>query len=174
MVASLLFIYTPHTHVGGCQNYGPFLGFLGTLNIRCRIIIGIRKGPIVLTTTHVLPVQKGSPIALSKQNGLASKEPFLCTSSKDTGPRVTAWTCLLNCDICVDVLNESASSTTASTTKQGKYKFYVTPTKSDFASLLYKPPFPSHDALVGTSFCLSPKRQHGALKLEVLRSKAKA
>ena len=25
---------------GGCQNYGPFLG---TLNIRCRIIIGIQK-----------------------------------------------------------------------------------------------------------------------------------
>ena len=25
--------------MGGCQNYGPFLG---TLNIRCRIIIGIR------------------------------------------------------------------------------------------------------------------------------------
>ena len=27
-------------HMGGCQNYGPFLG---TLNIRCRIIIGIQK-----------------------------------------------------------------------------------------------------------------------------------
>ena len=26
--------------MGGCQNYGPFLG---TLNIRCRIIIGIQK-----------------------------------------------------------------------------------------------------------------------------------
>ena len=148
---------------------------LGTLNIRCRIIIGIQKGPIILTTTHVLPVQKGSPIALSKQNGLASKNPSCAhTSSKDTGPRVTAWTCLLNCDICVDVLNESASSTTASTTKQGKYKFHVTPTKSDFGRLLYKPPFPSHDVLVGSNFCLSPKRQHGARKLEVLRSKAKA
>ena len=29
-----------HTHMGGCQNYGPFLG---TLNIRCRIILGIPK-----------------------------------------------------------------------------------------------------------------------------------
>ena len=28
--------------------------FLGALNIRCRIIIGIQKGPIILTTTHVL------------------------------------------------------------------------------------------------------------------------
>ena len=33
--------------MGGCQNYGPFLG---TLNITCRIIIGIQKGTIILTT----------------------------------------------------------------------------------------------------------------------------
>ena len=37
--------------MGGCQNYGPFLG---TLNIRCRIIIGTQKGTIILTTTHVV------------------------------------------------------------------------------------------------------------------------
>ena len=37
-------------HVGGCQNYGPFLG---SLNIRCRIILGIQKGTLILTTTHV-------------------------------------------------------------------------------------------------------------------------
>ena len=30
----------------GCQNYGPFLG---TLDIRCRIIIGIQKMTIILT-----------------------------------------------------------------------------------------------------------------------------
>ena len=36
--------------MGGCQNYGPFLG---TLNIRCRIIIGIQEGTIILTTTHM-------------------------------------------------------------------------------------------------------------------------
>ena len=36
--------------MGGCQNYGPFLG---TLNIRCRIIMGTQKGTIILTTTHV-------------------------------------------------------------------------------------------------------------------------
>ena len=36
--------------MGGCQNYGPFLGIL---NIRCRIIIGIQKGTIILTTTHM-------------------------------------------------------------------------------------------------------------------------
>ena len=33
-------------YMGGCQNSGPFLG---TLNIRCRIIIGIQKGTIILT-----------------------------------------------------------------------------------------------------------------------------
>ena len=36
--------------MGGCQNYGPFLG---TLNIRCRIIMGTQKGTIILTTTHM-------------------------------------------------------------------------------------------------------------------------
>ena len=33
---------------GGCQNHGPFLG---TLKTRCRIIIGIQKEAIILTTT---------------------------------------------------------------------------------------------------------------------------
>ena len=37
--------------MGGCQNYGPFLG---TLNSRCCIIIGIQKGTIILITTHIL------------------------------------------------------------------------------------------------------------------------
>ena len=36
--------------MGDCRNYGPFLG---TLNTRCRIIIGIQKGTIILTTTHI-------------------------------------------------------------------------------------------------------------------------
>ena len=34
--------------MGGCQNHGPFLGTL-----RCRIIIGIRKSTIILTTIHM-------------------------------------------------------------------------------------------------------------------------
>ena len=37
-------------HVGVCQNYGPFLG---TLNNRCRTILGTQKGTLILTTTHV-------------------------------------------------------------------------------------------------------------------------
>ena len=36
--------------MGGCQNCGPFLG---TQNIRCRIITGTEKGTIILTTTHM-------------------------------------------------------------------------------------------------------------------------
>ena len=38
------------SHVGSCQNKGPFLG---ALNNRCRIIIGTQKGTLTLTTTHV-------------------------------------------------------------------------------------------------------------------------
>ena len=37
-------------NMGGCQNYGPFLG---TRNIRRRIIIGTQIGTIILTTTHI-------------------------------------------------------------------------------------------------------------------------
>ena len=37
-------------HMGGCQTDGPFLG---TLNIRCRIIVGTQKGTIILTTTNI-------------------------------------------------------------------------------------------------------------------------
>ena len=37
--------------MASCQNYGPFLG---TLNKRCRIIIGTQKGTIILTTTQLL------------------------------------------------------------------------------------------------------------------------
>ena len=40
--------------MGGCQKCGPFLG---TLNIRGRIIIGIQKGTIILTTTHMKSVK---------------------------------------------------------------------------------------------------------------------
>ena len=38
-------------HMGGCQNYDPFWG---ALNIRCRSIMGIQKGTIILTATYVL------------------------------------------------------------------------------------------------------------------------
>ena len=41
--------------MGGWQNYGPFLG---TLNIRCRIIIETQKGTIILTST---PCIEGVP-----------------------------------------------------------------------------------------------------------------
>ena len=41
--------------MGDCQNYIPFLG---TLNIRCRIILGIHIGTIILTTTHIRIIPK--------------------------------------------------------------------------------------------------------------------
>ena len=45
-----VYVYVLHIHMGGCQNYGPFLG---TLNNRCRIIVGTQKKAIILTTTHM-------------------------------------------------------------------------------------------------------------------------
>ena len=38
-------------YMGGSQNYGPCLG---TLNSRCRIMIGTPEGTIILTTSHIL------------------------------------------------------------------------------------------------------------------------
>ena len=45
-------------NMGGCQNYGPFLG---TLNIRCRIMIGTEKGTIILATTHMAEPKAPEP-----------------------------------------------------------------------------------------------------------------
>ena len=52
-------LHSPSLHSGGCQNYGPFLG---TLNMRCRLIIGIQKGIIILTTTQTLLQQRCQPV----------------------------------------------------------------------------------------------------------------
>ena len=52
--------------MGSCQNYGPFLG---TLNIRGRIRIGIQKGTIFLTTTHVTMMADVSADILSRSGG---------------------------------------------------------------------------------------------------------
>ena len=43
-------------YMGGCQNSAPFLG---TLKIRGRIIIGIQKGTIILTTTQMVLMSQG-------------------------------------------------------------------------------------------------------------------
>ena len=50
-----IYIYIYWGYMGGCHNYGPLFG---TLNIRCRSIIGIHKGTIVLTTTHMSRLKK--------------------------------------------------------------------------------------------------------------------
>ena len=55
------------SHMGGCQNYDPFLG---TLDIRWRIIIGIEKGTIILTTIH-----------MAKQLDFQLKAPNPCLAS---------------------------------------------------------------------------------------------
>ena len=44
-------------YMGGCQNYGPFLG---TLNIRYRIIMGTQKGTITLTTTRIVGFEEAT------------------------------------------------------------------------------------------------------------------
>ena len=43
--------------MAGCQNYGPFLG---TLNIRGRIIIGIQKGTIIWIPIHMYERNHGN------------------------------------------------------------------------------------------------------------------
>ena len=51
--------------MGGCQNYGTFLG---TLNNRCRTILRTQKGTKFLTTTHLV---LGQPkYAKSRQGSL--------------------------------------------------------------------------------------------------------
>ena len=45
--------------MGGCQNYGPFLG---TLNIRCRILIRTQKGTIILTIMQVADLWQGKSL----------------------------------------------------------------------------------------------------------------
>ena len=49
--------------MGGCQNYGPFLG---TLNIRGRNIVGIPKGTIILTIPHI--IKQSWPIQVKHNN----------------------------------------------------------------------------------------------------------
>ena len=44
------FAGTPGNEMGGCQNYGPFLG---TPDNRCRTIIMRDKGTLILTTTQM-------------------------------------------------------------------------------------------------------------------------
>ena len=55
----------------GSQNYGPFLG---TLNIRCRIIVGIQKGPIILTTTQMSANEAVFGFTLLETSGLKDLE----------------------------------------------------------------------------------------------------
>ena len=50
--------------MGGCQNYGPFVG---TLNNRCRIKKRTPKGTLILTTTQIR--FKVSSVSFEDQGG---------------------------------------------------------------------------------------------------------
>ena len=59
--------------MGGCQDYGPFLG---TLNIRCRIKIGTQKGTIILTIPHIYFWRK-LPFRIPKIKGTLLVVPII-------------------------------------------------------------------------------------------------
>ena len=63
--------------MGGCQNCGPFLG---TRNIRCRIIIGTQKGTIILTSMHI-PELRG--IGLLEFTHCTCRRDYLPVVSKE-------------------------------------------------------------------------------------------
>ena len=62
--------------MAGCQNYGPFLG---TLNIRGRIIIRTQEGAVNVTTTHILNL---------KPNCCPSKAATVKSNRKQTNSTV--------------------------------------------------------------------------------------
>ena len=71
--------------LGGCQNYGPFLG---TLSIRCRILIGLQKGTIILTTTHlplILSLQQTHPVRLTHRHKWGCQKFRRCLFVKSPG-----------------------------------------------------------------------------------------
>ena len=63
------------SYMGGCQNHGPFLG---TLNIRCRIVIGNQKGTIILTTTRMWVAQVREKWSLAASIALRMSKKATC------------------------------------------------------------------------------------------------
>ena len=57
--------------MGGCQHYGPSLG---TLNVRCRIIIRIQNGTIILTTAHISKRVRVQDVASGVENQMEEKK----------------------------------------------------------------------------------------------------
>ena len=67
--------------MGGCRNYGPFLG---TLNIGAILhIIGTQKGTIILTTTHMI-------LLTTSKLGRASTPFAFGATTRAPWPRVAA------------------------------------------------------------------------------------
>ena len=73
--------------MGGCENYGPFLG---TLNNRCRIIIGTQKGTIILTTTHMILIALAFALAQKKALRNLSAKSMLSLSIATQGRLIKA------------------------------------------------------------------------------------
>ena len=71
-----LYLEIPGTwvYMGSCPNYGPFLG---TLNIRGRIIIGTQKGTIILTTSHIGFRDNGKKMEAPRRSLIPVINPFL-------------------------------------------------------------------------------------------------
>ena len=67
--------------MGGCQNNDPSWG---TLNIRCRILIGVQKGTMILTLRD--PPRPGP--AHPREHGDSAQRPSRWTPSKRVGFRV--------------------------------------------------------------------------------------
>ena len=68
-------------YVGGCQNYGPFLGpYYNT----APIIYGTQKGTLILTTTHMFRILKGRT-CLAGRNFKSFEETSTLASAMQQG-----------------------------------------------------------------------------------------
>ena len=88
-------------YMGGCQNYGPFLG---TLNNRCRIIIGTQKGGHIFDNyphrsedledpedpNKILQTRRLQPVSL-QSTGQWQKEPSTSVSFQSKAPTLRPW-----------------------------------------------------------------------------------
>ena len=92
--------------MGSCQNYGPSLG---TLNIRYRIIIGIQKGTIILTTTHI--VHNDTPISILRKTSVYSSG---CLAQTHMVPMHVLELTLIRVPLCQHALPVGRSSPFAS------------------------------------------------------------
>ena len=72
--------------MGGCQNYGPFMG---TLNNKCRVIIRTQKGTLILTSRHITLIEACSKTLqeLPDAAGLPNATPAKAVTRRHLGSR---------------------------------------------------------------------------------------